>query len=900
MTRRGFQRPSSVRHGARDVTCFWGLAAVLASCEPAPSDSTFPYGSDRTPLGSVVQPLTKPSVAPDLVGVLFADGLSADKMRSLLAPYGLTLVWTRPETERLALFTLGRSATPLQILALADKIEESEAKAVVQAGFVEVLDRGDKKTGREPIFRVITDQVIFELPANFARDPVTVAKGLGLEPLAKNPFVPRQLLVSVRAKSGMNPLAAAAALVERGARFAHPNYILASEERETIFGDALFARQWHHRNNIESYTFDADIDTPRAWDFTEPLWRRPLVAVLESGGFQVDHPDYVDNVAGGAWDFSDCDRGMALPCGDDVPDDGTPWHGTAVAGLLAASADGRRGVVGTCPNCRLLLVRIGSTAWSKALAFDYAREKWADVISNSWGSRVVPTNLVEAIERATSEGRDGLGAVVLFAMPNGVEEICEGTTPDIAALPNVVAVGGSNEADLLHSGGYGDCMELVAPAERIMTTDVVGAGGYNPRLSCWDDVSDLDYSNCFGDNSAATPITAGVAALVLAANPNLTELEVRRLLQDTADKIDAESAHYDSRTGFGRPTEPPGPELPVGSTHGYGRVNAYEAVRVASSGVVLGRNGVDVYMRDNALDWGNTEQPSNVVLGWPRGSIPHWRSVDIKVDAPPYEAFPPTPQTFDDLESENAVGGARNYVYVRVRNRGPRPAANVTVRLYRTFAGTALPALPANFWEVFPEPYSSRTWNSVPMDPVEGPISVDYSGSSVATTAEDGARIVRFAFDAPFITPIFGGPEHHCLLAIAESPEDRLLPATRASFNVDFITPRENNVAQRNIMVTFFGGRLSAKSSFFVNNPNGKATPVMLRANLPKGWQVRLDGFPLDKAVTLAAGAQVLVHVEITRPSSKALGEVTLVQEDTSIKDPSARVMGGLTFETRE
>ena len=53
-----------------------------------------------------------------------------------------------------------------------------------------------------------------------------------------------------------------------------------------------------------------------------------------------------------------------------------------------------------------------------------------------------------------------------------------------------------------------------------------------------------------------------------------------------------------------------------------------------------GHAGVDLFLRDNRLDWGNTEQPSNTLFGTTSGTIGHWESMDIKVDAPPYQAAP--------------------------------------------------------------------------------------------------------------------------------------------------------------------------------------------------------------------------------------------------------------------
>ncbi|MFM6247624.1 MAG: S8 family serine peptidase, partial [Dolichospermum sp.] len=106
----------------------------------------------------------------------------------------------------------------------------------------------------------------------------------------------------------------------------------------------------------------------------------------------------------------------------------------------------------------------------------------------------------------------------------------------------------------------------------ILTTDQIGAAGYDSG----------NFTNNFGGTSSATPIVAGVAALVLSANPDLTAQQVKQILQDTADKI------VDNN---------PDPQLNIdGGTYdsngysqwfGYGKVNAAKAVRLAKQmGVV--------------------------------------------------------------------------------------------------------------------------------------------------------------------------------------------------------------------------------------------------------------------------------------------------------------------------
>ena len=249
-----------------------------------------------------------------------------------------------------------------------------------------------------------------------------------------------------------------------------------------------------------------------------------------------------------------------------------------------------------------------------------------------------------------------------------------------------------------------------------------------------------DYTLCFNGTSYATPLTAGVVGLMLTANPNLTRGQVQQLLQDTADKIEDSAGAYATDNGFSSPATGT-------ATHGWGRVNAAEALRVAAPVAQGGQGGVDIFLRDNRLDWGNTEQPSNTLFEPARGFIPHWRSEDIKVDAPPYQMPPTTGLAFENFidETPSAVAGEVNRVYVRVRNRGPVTAGTVNVKLHWTQFGSALPALPTDFWSSFPADSSDTSqWRPLDCSGTASSVctltNLAYSGSSVANTAADGAR----------------------------------------------------------------------------------------------------------------------------------------------------------------
>jgi subtilisin family serine protease len=368
-------------------------------------------------------------------------------------------------------------------------------------------------------------------------------------------------VLKVKAEASRNALEVANILYESGnVAYAHPNFYVRTVKRTLpnqpfIPDDTLFDDQWHLNNTGQGGgTADADVDAPEAWDYARGN-SGVIIAVLDDG-IQVNHPDLTPNVLPGGRDFT------ANPPDND-PSPGTyDHHGTLVTGVAAARGNNDLGVSGSCMECGILAIRmLGGTYADHADAFDYAAAQNASIITNSWGYDIgTPTtdDVVDAINDAATNGRGGLGAVIFFAMTNTNTDNCSGTTPDISSLDNVIAVSRSTNQDLLGNAGFGTCMDLIAPTRGgtlgITTTDRTGADGKD----------NSDYYDDFGGTSSATPLTAGIAGLLLDLNPNLTRLQVQGILEHTAEKIDATNAHYDGN-GFS-------------NTHGYGRVNAHRAV----------------------------------------------------------------------------------------------------------------------------------------------------------------------------------------------------------------------------------------------------------------------------------------------------------------------------------
>lgn len=323
--------------------------------------------------------------------------------------------------------------------------------------------------------------------------------------------------------------------------------------------DPLFGAQWPLFNRAHEGV--GDVGALEAWRHTRGS-PDVLIAVLDDG-VELDHPDLAANIAGAGRDF-----GSDPPGADASPRASADRHGTAVAGVVAARADNRLGVSGVCPLCKILPIRVeGASSAGLAAAFRYAVEQGADVITNSWG-RSEDARLAEdpalraAIELAARSGRHGRGALVVFAVTNDAVDNCTEERADVVSLPEVLAVGAANHRDELGGSGFGDCLDLVAPskpADRstvgVPTTDRTGIDGYTAG----------DHYRDFGGTSAAAPLVAGIAGLMLALEPNLTRVELEEILERTADKIDPAGAAYDAN-GFSWRA-------------GHGRVNAARAVR---------------------------------------------------------------------------------------------------------------------------------------------------------------------------------------------------------------------------------------------------------------------------------------------------------------------------------
>lgn len=288
---------------------------------------------------------------------------------------------------------------------------------------------------------------------------------------------------------------------------------------EFVPDDPGYGSQWHLPR----------VSAPAGWDLStgDPA---VVIAVIDSG-IDPSQVDLAPNLVPG-YNFVSNNTDTR-----DVRD-----HGTAVAGTAAAMGNEGRGVAGLAWRSRVmpLLVTGPTTTYYSdvAEAITYAADRGARVINLSLGGTSYSSTLQSAVNYAWNRG-----VVVVAAAGNSGS-----STPFYpAALDNVVAVAATDQSDLRASfSNYGTWIDVAAPGTRIYTTNNGGGYGY------WQ------------GTSFASPQVAGLAALMFAANPGLTNAQVVSLLRARADDLGA--------PGFD-------------ATFGSGRINVARAVQAAAESV---------------------------------------------------------------------------------------------------------------------------------------------------------------------------------------------------------------------------------------------------------------------------------------------------------------------------
>jgi thermitase len=268
-----------------------------------------------------------------------------------------------------------------------------------------------------------------------------------------------------------------------------------------------------------------------AWDKTQG--EGITIAILDSG-VDPTHPDLQASLING-YNAYDNNTNTADVCG----------HGTAVAGSAAAITNNGIGVAGVAGKSKIMPIRIAykdstgscygyySTITNGLI---YAADNGAKIANISYGGVSGSSSIINAANYMQSKG----GLVFVSA---GNESVQSTTLP----TPSMIVVSATDQNDNKTSwSNYGSYVSLAAPGSYIYTTSNGSSYG------------------AWNGTSFSSPITAGVAALVMSANPALSYLDVQNILFSTAVDLGA-----------------------VGKDiyFGYGRVNANAAVNLALNSV---------------------------------------------------------------------------------------------------------------------------------------------------------------------------------------------------------------------------------------------------------------------------------------------------------------------------
>ncbi len=320
--------------------------------------------------------------------------------------------------------------------------------------------------------------------------------------------------------------------------------------------DPLFSYQRDYLNQIKA---------PEAWDRANG--QGVVVAVLDSG-VDINHPDlkdniwvnvgeipnngkdddsdgYVDDFNG--WDFVD-NTNDPRPKFDSGYTQGGIYHGTAIAGIIAAKANNKEGISGVAYGAKIMPLRVlsadGTGDINKvAKAIRYAVNKGANVINLSLVGDSYVQKLADEIKWAKSKG-----VVVVGAVGNDNRNLISSPTYPACYGDNlnnwilaVASVNGSNIKSSFSNCGAG-CVDLVAPGESLLSLNfhdgaVEGFKGY--------------YLKGLTGTSFASALVSGAAALVKSKNQSWQADQIIQALKLNADSVDVYNGDYAGELGAG-------------------------------------------------------------------------------------------------------------------------------------------------------------------------------------------------------------------------------------------------------------------------------------------------------------------------------------------------------------
>lgn len=388
-----------------------------------------------------------------------------------------------------------------------------------------------------------------------------------------------------------------------------------SDLEKSLHGSSLYDYQWHLKNTGQSAgaqdIYGNDVNGTPGEDINlSDVWNKYqgegiAIAIVDTG-IEAKHYDLAENLnlslsalyGGGEKVSSDPSLtpdqlyGYDPRTEENGPIDDLNAHGTMCAGIAAAVGENGIGVVGVAPKATLVGLNafadytdLQTKSFGDAL---YNPGRAVDVSSNSWndGPGKIGDDSAEfaAIRNGATLGRNGRGIVYCFAAGNeryyahNANWNRELNTPYVITVAALDADGiyasYSNKGANILISGFGGEDGVAYPA--IVTTDLMGELGLD-REEHFDVPGNRegDFTNLMNGTSAAAPMIAGVAALLLDVNESLSYRDVRYILAVTARKNDPGDYTHDwVQNGAGHW---------VNHSYGFGAVDVAGAVAMAET-----------------------------------------------------------------------------------------------------------------------------------------------------------------------------------------------------------------------------------------------------------------------------------------------------------------------------
>ncbi len=286
----------------------------------------------------------------------------------------------------------------------------------------------------------------------------------------------------------------------------HVNFTELDRQVEAEFtpNDTYYGSAWHLPK----------IQAPIAWDSSQG--NEIIVAILDTG-VDANHPDLASKLVAG-WN--------SISRNTDTAD--INGHGTIVAGAAAATTNNSLGVAGVAGAARIMPVRITNNSDSSAFCSDIANGLlWAADNGAHVANISYDVNACSSVATAGEYFFKDKGGLTVVAAANAGKD--PGYSDSLYMISVSATDSGDNKASWSNFGYY---IDVAAPGASIWTTKM--GGGYGTASG----------------TSLSSPITAGVVALMKAANPSLSPATLEQVLESTAK--DLGSAGWDTHYGYGR------------------------------------------------------------------------------------------------------------------------------------------------------------------------------------------------------------------------------------------------------------------------------------------------------------------------------------------------------------